>query len=558
MSEHLKRWDLQKEDKENAVVVTSNLIQALGLKVTRSSIERKLMGDADYPSFQAIVNGLDEWNIDTFAAEAGAEHLPELPYPCIFHLNQKGGYFVVGIGVTEKGISCIDPAIGEVSIPVDDFLNDWSGAVLLAEANEGSGEEDYEEKLKIEQQKKNFIPRLLSLSSLFLLSLLIYIGLKSSTSSLMLTGGALLILHLAGMFLSVLLAKTKYKTSSALGEFLCTLNEKADCDEVINSTGGKILGFDLVDVGIVYFSTASLFLLFGATAGTLDVSIWTLAILGLCSIPFTIYSVFYQWRILQKWCVMCLFVVALLWLNVIIHVMAGSIDFTSIPNLTDMLLLIPSFLLVLVTWMGIKKLLPAHLEATDLKNRLSRMETNPHFINGLIAASPTVDLSGIQNWLIVNYGDDLPVLSVYLSPSCGPCINRFPDIVKQTTNKMNLRIILITNSSYDLDSNLFVCRITSYVHANQHQKAFEGVQYWYALAKAEKPKTSWFEKYTAIEENESKYLQGINDNVTWMTQQSINTVPAIILDDMPISLEFGMETIKAIVRAKAPVLEKVD
>ena len=553
------RWYKAENESENVVASTINLIRLMEFDVTETTIKTKLKQDAAYPSLASIVNCLDEWKINSLAAELETEHLiTAVPYPCIAHLKKNGGRFVVLKNVTETTVNYIDPIEGPTIKPLEAFLKEWSGNTLIVEATKLSGEVDYKKKLKEEKKKKYKGAILIGLMSFFLLLLVHFIGVKYAPAKVMYVGGALLCVHLLGLVVSILLVQTKYKANSSWTKVLCPVSETVSCDDVINSSGGKILGIELVDIGMVYFSGAITYLLLGGLAHTLGSTVWALAVLSLCSLPFTIYSVAYQWLVIKKWCFLCLLVVGVLWIHFLVHLIGGTITISTVPNWFDLLLIAPSYLVVMVAWFGIKSMIPAVLNEPNLKNELARFSILPQLLQSLIADAPIVDLAMLENWVLLvleieeeeeEEEEEVPqVLSVILSPTCPPCNRSYFEIIRFAKGKVPLQIMLLSNKSNEDETRLVSYRIQSYVKQQQNPKALEALTYWFELSKAGKSTKLWFEKYPAIEEQEEKYEAAISKNWNLLYQQNINSIPSLILGDRLVSNEYGMDTAKAVIR----------
>lgn len=140
---------LQKSNAENGLCVLRNLLSVLNISVSSSSLSN-VKNDPSYPSLDALSNALFNWNISNLAVHLAAHQLHEIPYPAIAHLQKNRGHFVVLQKLDGHQIHFIDSEIGFVVSDIGDFEKAWSGAALLVEANEKSGEEGYAHKRKQE------------------------------------------------------------------------------------------------------------------------------------------------------------------------------------------------------------------------------------------------------------------------------------------------------------------------------------------------------------------------------------------------------------------------
>lgn len=98
---------------------------------------------------------------------------------------------------------------------------------------------------------------------------------------------------------------------STLGNAFCSNNsEKKDCDAVLTSKGAEIIkDYKLSDFSLLYFSTLFLLTFILQTNQSI---VYTLSLVAL---PITIYSIYYQYKVVKKWCLLCLKIVGILWLQ---------------------------------------------------------------------------------------------------------------------------------------------------------------------------------------------------------------------------------------------------
>lgn len=129
---------------------------------------------------------------------------------------------------------------------------------------------------------------------------------------------------------------------------VCTGIAKGDCNAVLTGKQAKLFSWlSWSEVGFFYFTGCLLVLLF--SANTLNNSIALIAWLNILSLPYTIFSIYYQWRVAKQWCVLCLVVQALLVL--------GSVN--AIAN--TFLLTVPGFHISFLVKAILLYLLPALL-----------------------------------------------------------------------------------------------------------------------------------------------------------------------------------------------------
>ena len=96
---------------------------------------------------------------------------------------------------------------------------------------------------------------------------------------------------------------------------------QTDCNNILESDAAKIGGvLSWSEVGLGYFiSNITLLICYPSL-------ISYLSIINICALPYTLWSVWYQYKIAKQWCVLCLLVQLLLWVLFTINISTGIIQ----------------------------------------------------------------------------------------------------------------------------------------------------------------------------------------------------------------------------------------
>ena len=196
----------------------------------------------------------------------------------------------------------------KLSLPVSQFIQSWSGIILLAETSPESGEPDYRE-----HRKKDLLilakQAIIAFAGIFILVFAYTnIFLPPFTPSPSGRAGVglitlLLFVNLIGIYICYLLVLKQLRIQSRYVDKICTLFSKSDCNNVLESDASKLFGiFGWSEIGLGYFTANTIILLF------LPHLIPYLAIVNILSLPFTVWSVWYQKVKARQWCPLCLIV----------------------------------------------------------------------------------------------------------------------------------------------------------------------------------------------------------------------------------------------------------
>src|SRR5690606_17376582 len=155
--------------------------------------------------------------------------------------NQSTGKdFVLVTSFHNGSVSYISDNKKNKVVSREEFLTNFENIILVAEADEQSGEKDYAENRKKEITKRNQNNYLIGAGALLLLI----------SSLLMLTAPAvpilpaslILLLKLIGLTVSVLLLIYDIDKSNAFVKSICTAGRKTNCNAVLDSKGSKLFG----------------------------------------------------------------------------------------------------------------------------------------------------------------------------------------------------------------------------------------------------------------------------------------------------------------------------
>ena len=125
-----------------------------------------------------------------------------------------------------------------------------------------------------------------------------FVVVKSSTSWYTI---AYLVLSVVGIITSIAIVKQELGLKTIIGDAFCSgTDDKKDCDAVLTSKGAEIFkGYKLSDFSILFFTGLTLLTFFQSSNPVISYTI------SLIAIPVTLYSLYYQYAVVKKWCLLC-------------------------------------------------------------------------------------------------------------------------------------------------------------------------------------------------------------------------------------------------------------
>lgn len=377
-------------------------LRKLGAVVSPRLLREKLQTHPDYPSLLSVTDVLDELHIDNVALQMDTGRLHEAPLPLLVH-NSSHAEFVI--------IENIEKQVKNNSV----FEKNWKGAVLLAEKPLGWQHPVNEKALKEEEQKQQALQATAGF--------VIVLAFLSLSREFSFTPAALLLTALTGLAVAILIVQRELGIATPIGEKLCGAGGGNSCDAVMHS-GGSRLGkwLNWADAGIIYFTVYSLLLnIVLYTGGTLSL----LVLLSAAALPFTLFSLYYQWRVVKKWCRLCLLTVAVLWVQAALalaQVGMATGDLWRAVGLYELLLAAFIFTIISAAWLLlVKPLLQNNKQLLAEKFALLRFKNNPAVFESLLTQQRRVDTTPFEHDL--QLGDQSAYFQIIMvsHPQCGPC-----------------------------------------------------------------------------------------------------------------------------------------
>lgn len=322
---------------------------------------------------------------------------------------------------------------------------------MLAEAGEHSGEKNYEESRRKEVLQSLKLPLVIAIVIAITAFAAIY-QYNNLTAIPAFAYNLLLLLKLAGCFIAALLLWYEIDKANPVLKQICGMGKQTNCSAVLSSRQAKF--FNVIswsEIGFFYFAGGFISLLVAGTQATnvLHVLAW----LNVLALPYTIFSVYYQWKVAKQWCVLCLAVQALL---IAEFITALSFNILSIPSFiihnSTFITLLPSFLLPVISWFLIKPILLQNQEAKRKKRELLKFKFDSRIFNALLPKQKQVTADAIGLGITIGNPAATNTIIKVCNPYCGPCAKAHPEIDALLEGNNDLKVqILFTATNNEKD-----------------------------------------------------------------------------------------------------------
>ena len=269
-----------------------------------------------------------------------------------------------------------------------------------------------------------------------------------AASSDIISSSTFLLFTFSGLAVSVLLLIYEVDSSNAFVKNICTGGVKTNCEAVLGSKAGKLFGISWGEIGFFYFCSITLFLLMPGIPFIEKIPYLSyISILSAMYIPF---SLSYQYFVVKQWCRLCLFVQAVLFLNLCWALRFG--DFAINFSKTDIVFFIGCVIFPILLWYALKPVIVKANDSDKFMTAYKRLFTNPDIFNLTLANQPDAP-DGWQN-LGVQKGNPHAknIILKICSPFCYHCANAhaiFNDILSTSNDVKLITIYSETNDEKD-------------------------------------------------------------------------------------------------------------
>jgi len=545
MKSQTRKWYKAKQESDDILSSIINLTYVLGIDVEISFLRKILHSHPDYPGLLAVSHVLKELDIENEALKGTIDDLSINDYPGLALLKTQSLIVIKSIDFESRCLQCIDSMVGHRVLSFETFETLWSGVIIRTSLSGSSAIlQSKDSHIRIIYQKILQFPFSASISFLFLgffFSIPVFESLSYSIEIFLLG-----IIKLTGLLFSLFFfwgaAKKNYSFKK-----ICTTRGVFDCQKVINSPAGKLLGMSLIEWSIIYFSNGILLLFLGIHSDNIIIYKNLLAFITIAAMIYSVYLVTYQFAYLKKICLLCQCVQICIWSE--FFILQKSIDF----NFRWIsLYLVTIFMLCLLTiflaWKSIKYIIYMGWKIERNEIELLKTQRNPEYINFILSNAKKVDTGRFAKEIA--YGGDESIFNIIfvMNPFCKLCHETFRQLnklIRQGRGKVRGVIRIITGTKKFASMDVEVAKIVYYhLLANGTTASLEVLKDWFYLEtnshENDKKKLKCLQqRYPCI----NNYLISEADNIVnayceWAASIPIVGTPVIFFNDIQLPQNF--------------------
>ena len=506
-------------------------IRELGVSITKSSAIDFLEAHFEKHSMLAYSDALSKWNIENAAIHINKDQLSEIPTPFVTFFNRNGGTFCLVRDVAEDYIENFGSEDKWVKDSYNDFLKDWSGIVLMAEANEESGERDYHKRRSAEIADNLRVPLGFGILGLVTILILATSNLAGASGYFFLVSKCLFVL--TGV---MLLGKSIDYQNTFLNK-LCDNGGKLNCQSILESPASRITDWlHLSDIGFVYAVGSSVaFLLTVSEPRLFQSFIGLTTLFSLIGVLFSFYSVYYQWVVAKMWCPLCLGFIALFWVELMITYTNLSLD--NVISETIFFIIFLKFLIgfgIASAFLLIyKKEAISARRGQAIEKEFRSLKRNPVVFGAIVNSLPLIPVP-LPEMGVVSLGNPRGdnILTVVSNPFCGPCarIHGFVEQILKENKGLKCEVVFVTGPKRESTGSEFYRILISLPSGLQERALHE----WFT--RNDRNLKAWKEPYKDFPENEMAESWRV-EQMGWIDKVNIKATPTLYFNGRLISTD---------------------
>jgi uncharacterized membrane protein len=469
---------------ENCINVLRIFAKELGIKVSKSGT-RKILDHPSYPSLESISDLLKEWNVENMGLKVEPEIFGSIQTPFIAQLtdNSSDSGFVVVKSYSDEGVIISDYSNNYWQlISKAQFLQQATGIVMAAEVTEISGEKHYlKAKINERRQKLLVVGSILLVLASCVFSFIDSYRLNGTTPFAL---GSIFLLKLFGCYLCILLLWLDVDRHNPTLQNVCKASKKVNCGAILNSDAAKILDIGWSEIGFFYFAGSLLTLLFN---GVSPVATSLLSWLTLLALPYTIFSIYYQWRIAKQWCILCLAVQAILLSEFIVAIIGGLYHPVVLSSLTVKFLIntFIGFFLPIFGWFVLKPLLKSVKENRINKANFGKLKYNAEIFGAMLRGQKPIDKPIDNLGIVIGSPNAKNKVIKVCNPYCAPCAEAhlLVEELLENNNDIQLQIIFAVGKNLKDPRTIAASHLIAIAGKDDIELTKQALYDWYSTGK---------------------------------------------------------------------------
>lgn len=507
--------------------VFTTFLESLKVKHT-SSFSNKQFEEHPYKyTLYGISQLLNDYHIENAGVKIGDKDVAKLETPFIAYI---GTDFVV---VDDFSESTNDVHYlwnwKKYTATLNDFKQMWTGVALLAEPDSNSIEPDY-----LKHRKDMLFSKVRNILVLVLIfSLLFYVG-AVNIGGWTLSHVLLLMVNVIGIACSLGLLFKQLHTANRYADKVCSLFHQKDCNDVLDSPAAKIGGkLSWSEIGLAYFSSNVLLIVICPRM------LPYLAIVNLFTLPYGIWSVWYQYKVVKQWCMLCLIVQILLWSIFLINVCLGGL-YWMLPTINEVVILAFIYMIPILVINLFTQFYKSNKENENMAQEMRSFKMNESVFEALIKQQSFHPVTTNDSQIIFGNPDALVKLTILTNPHCEPCAmmhKRIDSLLEKVGDKLCIQYVFSSFNEKLYPSNLFLIAV---YHEKERTECLKIYREWFAGKKYDLPR---YYDEIGVSQNSSAVKEEAGKHDLWRKRNELSSTPTLLINGYKMPDAYRLEDV---------------
>jgi glutaredoxin len=268
-----------------------------------------------------------------------------------------------------------------------------------------------------------------------------------------------------------------------------------------------------------------------------------LKILSIAVVPFTIYSLWYQYSV-GAWCTLCCIVQALLVIGALtagldgLHWWEIRADMTMVPSLL-------TYIFPVSVWALLKPLLLRAQQIEPLQQQVRKFKYNSKFFSQLLASQKHYAIPDEIMPVVLGSPDAATTITMVSNPFCGPCASAHKLLDKWLKERDDLQVkIVFATANHDDDDRTKVARhVTALSLLEDKSLAADAMNDWYS--QAVKQFDEWSARFPVPQDKDITSVT--TKQKEWCREAEIMFTPTIFVNGYKLVEPYELEDIRQLI-----------
>ncbi|HWB26597.1 MAG TPA: vitamin K epoxide reductase family protein [Chitinophagaceae bacterium] len=514
------------------MMIFSNLVikylHTCNINISEWFIRKQIESHVDYPALTSLTDTLEELGIPFDVYQTGYEHIGELCFPLLAHNKNKDDFEIF-------------ESQSQMLANFEKFANVWDGVVVTAKPNSVVSNAGHAVQLKREgAEYKSKIIYYIFGTALYIIISLLYFTIYDLLFSLLSIAGVVFSFSLSLMYAG------KYNSISSQ---LCNQDNNNGCSKVLTSPAATFFNsVSLADIGVIYFISVFLFVIFSNFSNTQPTALTTLFLPACISVGFSVFSFLYQWLFIKAWCKMCLAVAGILVLQLTIIAVSRFSNVASpghtalylLSYKTSALLITSILLMVSVFWFLFKNMLTETGRIESLDIELSKWKRNPTVFKALLNKEQRINMETWPDDIILGNADAPLKIIIASNPYCYPCAaahRKLKLILRKFENDVCVIVRFTCGYSDKSDKHVIAIEnILSAFHSQvQQQSATQSLADWFDYMNFD----NWHRIWGVFSGNDMSKLA--QKHLSWCHSNGLRFTPSFFINGFKLPEQYNQD-----------------